>query len=184
MKSIMEQASSITKAIEKAWNRAGKPQDFSIKIFEHAEKNFLGLTTKPAKIGIFFEDKPVSVPSKERKFRKKYPPTQAKRPAPAQPPTKQPRKPFVQKRTVWNDEMVNTAQDWVKKSLSLMGLPNIQFKAIVIGNNLKFEFDAPVIGNRMKEKQLFRSFAYLIMATLRNKFRNELRELKIILVRP
>ena len=78
MKSIMEQAGSIVKAIEKAWNRAGKPQDFSVKVFEHEQKNFFGMTTKPAKIGIFFEEKPVSVPSKDRRVRKKYTPTQVK----------------------------------------------------------------------------------------------------------
>src|SRR5579863_6644198 len=57
MKSIMEQASSIIKAIEKAWISADKPKEFSVKIFEQEEKNFFGMTTKPAKIGIFFSDK-------------------------------------------------------------------------------------------------------------------------------
>ena len=57
MKSIMEQASSIIKAIEKAWISADKPKEFSVKIFEKEEKNFFGITVKPAKIGIFFSDK-------------------------------------------------------------------------------------------------------------------------------
>jgi hypothetical protein len=59
MKSIIEQASSIMKAIEKAWNQAEQPKEFSIKIFEKEERNFFGMTSKPAKIGIFFGDKPV-----------------------------------------------------------------------------------------------------------------------------
>src|SRR3990172_4990164 len=59
MKSIIEQASSIMKAIEKAWNQAEQPKEFSIKIFEKEERNFFGMTTKPAKIGIFFGDKPI-----------------------------------------------------------------------------------------------------------------------------
>ncbi len=59
MKSIIEQASSIIKAIEKAWNQAEKPKEFSIKVFEQEERNFFGMATKPAKIGIFFSDKPV-----------------------------------------------------------------------------------------------------------------------------
>ena len=54
MKSIIEQASSIMKAIEKAWDQAEKPKEFSIKVFEKEERNFFGMTTKPAKIGIFF----------------------------------------------------------------------------------------------------------------------------------
>lgn len=56
MKSLIEEASSIAKAIEKAWDRAGKPQSFSIKIFEESTSNFLGFTKTPAKIGIFFEE--------------------------------------------------------------------------------------------------------------------------------
>ncbi len=182
MKSIMEQAGSIVKAIEKAWNRAGKPQDFSVKVFEHEQKNFFGMTTKPAKIGIFFEEKPVSVSSKDRRVRKKYTPTQVKQ-QPVRPFQKTENPSFEKRQILWNDEMVNTAQDWVKKTLVLMGLPNIQFNAKVVGKNLKFEFDTPVIGNRMKEKQLFRSFAYLIMATLRNQFKQEFRDLKIVLIR-
>lgn len=56
MKSLVEEASSITKAIEKAWTRAGKPQTFSVKIFENPEVGFLGFTKKSAKVGIFFEE--------------------------------------------------------------------------------------------------------------------------------
>lgn len=56
MKSLVEEASSITKAIEKAWTRAGKPQSFSVKIFENPEVGFLGFTKKSAKVGIFFEE--------------------------------------------------------------------------------------------------------------------------------
>ena len=56
MKSLVEEASSIAKAIEKAWERAGKPQSFSVKIYEAPEKNFFGFTKKSAKVGIFFEE--------------------------------------------------------------------------------------------------------------------------------
>lgn len=57
MKSLMEEASSIFKAIETAWNRAGKPQEFSIKILEHPEKSFFGLNTvKSAKIALLFNE--------------------------------------------------------------------------------------------------------------------------------
>ena len=54
MKSIVEEASSIFKAVEKAWERAGKPADFSVKIFEDSQRSFFGLTKKQAKIGLFF----------------------------------------------------------------------------------------------------------------------------------
>src|SRR5580700_10622371 len=57
MKSKIEEASSVIKAIEKGWIQAGKPQEFTIKVFEEATKNFIGMTVKPAKIAIFFQEK-------------------------------------------------------------------------------------------------------------------------------
>ena len=65
MKSVFEEASSIVKAIEKGWKKAGEPKKFSITIYEMPEKNFLGFTKKMAKVGIFFEDKVSSEPSRQ-----------------------------------------------------------------------------------------------------------------------
>ena len=56
MKSLVEEASSVSKAVEKAWIRAGKPTSFSVKIYEEAQSGFLGFNSKPAKIGLFFEE--------------------------------------------------------------------------------------------------------------------------------
>ncbi len=57
MKSIMQEGSSVMKAIEQAWIKAGKPAEFSIKVLEEAQKNFLGLTLRSAKIALFFDEK-------------------------------------------------------------------------------------------------------------------------------
>ena len=57
MKSIVEQASTVLKAIEKGWEQAGKPAEFTIKVYEHGVKNFFGMSIEPAKICILFEDK-------------------------------------------------------------------------------------------------------------------------------
>jgi len=54
MKSIIQEASSIQKAIEKAWIKADKPREFSVRILEEPVKNFLGFTKKMAKIALFF----------------------------------------------------------------------------------------------------------------------------------
>ncbi len=56
MKSVIEEGPSIAKAIEQGWIKAGKPKEFSIKIFQEPKKNFLGMTTIVAKVGIFFRD--------------------------------------------------------------------------------------------------------------------------------
>ena len=62
MKSIMEEASTITKAIENAWNRAGQPQEFTVKILELPKTSFFGLkTSKSAKIALIFNEMTVKV---------------------------------------------------------------------------------------------------------------------------
>lgn len=72
MKSIMEEGSSIMKAIERAWMKAGQPKEFSIKVFEEPQKNFIGLTVRSAKIGIFFTDAAVA-PKQEAHAAKQRP---------------------------------------------------------------------------------------------------------------
>jgi predicted RNA-binding protein Jag len=56
MKSLIEAAASVLKAIEKGWQRAGCPQEFTVKILEEGETNFLGMVRKPAKVALFFVD--------------------------------------------------------------------------------------------------------------------------------
>lgn len=58
MRSIIHEAASIAKAIEQGWIKAGKPRNFSIKIFEEPQTKFFGLfTARNAKVGIFIEDR-------------------------------------------------------------------------------------------------------------------------------
>jgi len=219
MKSIIEQASSIMKAIEKAWNQAEQPNEFSIKIFEKEERNFFGMTTKPAKVGIFFGDKPIihekpaqkprpeikECRSEVRESKPKQAPQQQKAPqakseqAPARPARTKPvpqqaaapqqvemtPKEEKPRRTpaMWNDAMVATAHNWLKKTLELMNMPTIQFSSEIAGKNLKLTFNAPLLADATHEKQLFRSFAHLIMSSLRNQYKQEIKDLKVILIR-
>lgn len=56
MKSVIQEASSLTKAIELGWAKAGKPREFTVKIYQEAKKNFFGMTIVPAKVAIFFRE--------------------------------------------------------------------------------------------------------------------------------
>jgi len=56
MKSVVAEASSISKAIELAWQKAGQPKEFLVKVFQEPQRNMFGLTKTNAKIGIFFDD--------------------------------------------------------------------------------------------------------------------------------
>ncbi len=54
MKSVIQEASSLTRAIEQGWLKAGKPTLFSVKIIQEPSKNFIGMTTQTAKVVVFF----------------------------------------------------------------------------------------------------------------------------------
>ena len=55
MKSMLQEGSSISNAIEKAWDNSGKPQEFTIKILEIGEKGFLGIAKQPSVISITYD---------------------------------------------------------------------------------------------------------------------------------
>lgn len=200
MKSIMEEASSLAKAIEKGWARAGKPQEFTVKVFEEAQTSFFGLlTSKPAKIGLFFQEQTTHQPMRHQKDRapqnapKKYTANVQAQPQPAkQPQVRQPIAPQqprperaprtdAQSTTPWSPELTQAAQEWVKDSLQLMNLSSISFNLEADRYALKFIFSKPLLELNDKEKMLFRSWAYLIMQALRQKFKRPLKGLKVIL---
>lgn len=224
MKSIMQEASSVAKAIEQGWIKAGKPQEFSIKVFEEAQKNFLGLTTKSAKIALLFNESSVqnaekshgrtSRPQAQPRARTENPIQEKKldRPRPAQPtarPTTTERRPLERRplnsaeapkteqkprqrvaesdhsRTAtWADDMKNEAQTWMQNSLNLLGLGHVQFTATTHQNVLSFEYSAPLVTNNERQRHLFRSFAFLIMQTLRQQFKRSCRNLRITFSTP
>jgi len=182
MKSIMEEASSTIKAIEKAWYSAGKPSEFSVKIFEQEEKNFFGMTSKQAKIGIFFKEEETKLrdypPSREAK-KSVFPKKELRKTSKTVKTSRAPHPRIEQ----WTKDMVKSAEEWVKKNLIFMDLPNVQFNTAVSNNYLTFYFTIPIINESAKEKVLFRSFAHLIMVSLRNKFKTDFKHLKVVLIR-
>ena len=59
MKSVLHEASSILKAIEKAWEACGKPSEFSVKILEEGERALWFFSSKPAIVSISYDQKPL-----------------------------------------------------------------------------------------------------------------------------
>ena len=57
MKSMLQEASSVAIAIEKAWNNSGNPEEFTIKILELGDKSFWGNTKRPAIVSITYDPK-------------------------------------------------------------------------------------------------------------------------------
>jgi len=55
MKSLLQEAPSIERAISQAWESAGRPQEFSVKIHEQGKRGFLGFSSKPAVVSITYK---------------------------------------------------------------------------------------------------------------------------------
>ena len=200
--------------------KAGKKQEnlkiFSVKILEEEERNFLGMTRKPAKIAFFFEE---TSTNQRKKADQRYQQTQQKRPHKQSPtktlrPEKQekirseqrkqpaekastlgkqdtiststdrknetatPRR--ITRRSPWTDQMVAEAKNWITEILKEMNMSHINFSVKTSGNNLKFHFETPLIENKERQKSLFRNFAFLIMQSIRYKFKKQLRNLKAV----
>ena len=198
MKSIVEEASSVIKAIEKGWTQAGNPQEFTIKVFEVEKKNFLGMTSKPAKIAIFFKEA-APAPSRpaKRAPQKEMPRKDVKREKriekPADKPVAQPqpqketkkeKKGNVKKERTWTPEMIQHTQQWINNILSMIGKSNIKITIEPKNYYLKLTFAEPIFADQNKERLLFRSFAHLILQTLRNKFKKSFKGFKLILLSP
>jgi len=183
MKSVMEEASSLTKAIENGWERAGKPREFTIKVLQKPEKNFFGFTTKSAKIALLFDEKTVEI---KRKEIKEYVPKKRiikkqqikKQPELTRPPKK------VQKTSpqkIWSTERSAFVQQWINAMLTMLNRSDIKFQTSIDRAAIRFTFDKPLLEDSEKEKQLFRSWAYLIIQTIRHTYKQQFRNIKVIL---
>ncbi len=178
MKSIIEEASSITKAIENAWKRADQPAEFSVRIFEIPQKNMFGFTTKSAKIGIFFEE------TKKREQSKAAP-----KQRPTRLPVKQaPKKPIAAKpkkevdlQDPWNKEMVAYTQDWLNSLFKQLRISNPSFSIDPQRYHLKVAFDKPIFEQEDKNRAFFRNCAHLMLQSVRNTFKRPLKGFKVIL---
>lgn len=199
MKSIVEEASSIFKAIEAAWIRADKPSEFSVKVFEEPEKNFFGMVTKSAKIALLFKEDDKKARSKEQRQPRKQAPrapeekpapqvvkekTAKPAPAPKERVQKTTTEPSTKERVFWTDEMIESTRSWLNTLLANLACQNVQFQLEPKRYYLTVSFDKPVRETKEKEQLLFRSCAYIIMQMLRTKMKKQLRGLKVVLKSP
>lgn len=197
MKSIMQEASSVAKAIEKAWISAGKPKEFSVKVFEEAQKNFIGFTTRSAKIALFFNETHAGNEyiegSRERNNRKnqgqsRYPASQKKQEQPAKRHEKSQPAPAAhdaqgEERVIWTPDMVKKACDWTDNALTAMNLAGVAYDSNIDNYTLNITFKGSLLDNGDNEKQLFKSFSFLMLQALKRTFKRPLRGFKISLSR-
>lgn len=206
MKSIMQEASSLAKAIEQGWIKAGKPQEFTVKIFEHPKKNFFGFTVKSAKVGIFFNEavghqaRPTARQQNQeapRRQERQHPEIKKNNSPQARPlrDDRQPQRvmtnlPERQSRAqehqegmgsqeIWTDELVQEAKLWLNGTIKELNLNATGFETVVDQSHLTIVFNKPLSSDNQQEKIVFRSLSFLMMQSLRHTFKRRLKRLKI-----
>ncbi len=188
MKSIVEEHSSVAKAVERAWVRAGKPQEFTVKVFEEPEYHFGIFTKKMAKVGIFFDHVKEQKVYEKRDVSKKseHQDSIALAPFPKQPPKKD----FTSKKAEsspkfnvsLHDEMKVALGEWVAQLLKKSDIPSVPFTvSTVSGNRIHIVFKEHLMHPVDQETALLRSLSYLLLGMLKSRFKKEFRYLKLIL---
>ena len=201
MNSLVQEAPSISKAIELAWTKAGEPQKFSIRIYEFPEKNFFGMVKKQAKIALLFEKRDIrtKAPQKQQPQRPQQKRSQEKDRRPAQKPQQRKEKPTQkpsvepkpkkqkqeaekkEKREIWSEQMVEVGTNWMKGMLKTLGKGNIKFSVQAKRYHLKFMIESPISETEEKQKMIFRNCAHLLMQTVRNRFKKQFRYHKVVI---
>lgn len=185
MKSLVEEAASIAKAIEKAWIQAGKPATFQVKILEEPKRNLLGFVVKSAKIGLFYTSM-VEKPKKTKwheKERGKYRPVMRHKEIEREGFRKNEINHEKQPKIRWTHEMIQVAKGLIEQSLSAIGRSTIPFSIDPKAFHLHIIFATPLVEDKEKEYQLFRSLSYLTMQAVRTHGKKGFAGFKVILKR-
>ncbi|MCF7800095.1 Jag N-terminal domain-containing protein [Candidatus Babeliales bacterium] len=206
MKLMLQEASSVIKAIEKVWENSGKPQEFSIKILEFGEKNFLGLTKKPAVISISYDPKKQQIESPSANLSTRSTAAKEivknKEKAAEQRPTSRPfnkeqrgrfgskdgyddgghqqtgRKDFQVE--AWNDDYVKDISAWISDILKIMNI-DLKFNVKIENKILKVLIDKRILKEDEEEKMFFIGLSHLLMQFLKKKYKKKLKNYYLII---
>ncbi len=181
MKSILQQDSSVLKAIEKAWNSCGCPAEFSICILSTEEKNFFGIVKKPAVISFSFlpEKRTKKILSDQKKGfdykGKKIDLSNAKN-------IKTKKESYIKDRdkkeldpsfhVFWKKEYVDFVEESLKDIFRIIGFDS-DFSFTVDNKMLNLFIDKKVLGDFEDEKMFFISMSNLLIQFLRKKFKKK-----------
>lgn len=209
MKSMLNEASSVAKAVEKAWTDAGKPTEFSIKVLEVGEKNFIGFSKKPAVISITFDARKQTARSheagknQERRTHEQNPKgnkqlkPQVENHTTQKLPIKKDAAKLVQQKhpkevvkeksttdhvelTTWQDDMVAFVDAELKTLLALWGM-NLAFAIKVDKKALMVTLDGHLHSDAAEERNVFMSFSYILVQLLKRHFKKKFRGFQLII---
>lgn len=192
MKSILQEANSIERAIDKAWNQAGKPKEFTIKVLDEGERNFLGLSRRPAIVTILYKPEKITNPQQPR-TREDRPRDNERRESRGnngprvhdnsrrqeeQRPrrytgTEEQRTAFnTVKNEGWRDEWKDFVVSEIRELLKHMGI-GVGIDAQVSGDKLlTISFAQAVLDNEEEQRMLFATLSYLAIQLLKRTYKS------------
>jgi len=180
MKSLFQQASTVAKAIEKAWERAGNPGEFTVKIIDFGKKNFLGLTKKPAIVSITYESEKKTFEDKKgyrkQEFTKKYSsPRDQKRVEDRRPQQRVQNDPES-----WQGHIVKDVDFWLRDWIKIAKISS-RYKITTNKKEMKISFQDKVLQKNDDEKLLFSSLSYLLIQFIKKKYKKKFQGYYILL---
>jgi predicted RNA-binding protein Jag len=181
MKSLIQEAATIEKAVGKAWNDAGMPSEFKIKILYAGTRGILGLFGRPSVISLSYDPRKQTsvkqISQKKDLKKRKEANTRKQNPVQRQPFQKQPQ----QRREAygWNDSLVNDVKEWLKDVLKIIGIKS-SYEFLVDRQILRIRFKDEVLDGIDEERMLFASLANLLLLFLKKKYRKKLMGYRIV----
>jgi predicted RNA-binding protein Jag len=193
MKSLLQEGSSIVKAVEKAWSDAGMPSEFTVKILHEGEKNFLGFSKAPAIVSIIYDPQKQTKKIVERSNAPEQRKEKSSRGNPRrrgegrnsdnrvgrkQEPAKSNQNNIqhgqqpVKKKTfpAWEDSWVGEITAWFNEVLKIMNI-TVPFQTSIDKQTLTVMFNEPVLRGLDEEHVLFASFSFLFIQFLKKQHR-------------
>ena len=186
MKSLIQEASTIEKAVEKAWNEAGMPSEFKIKILYAGTRGILGFFGRPSVISISYDPRRqtnMQQISQKKDFKKRKETENKKQIFVKQHSVQnQPRQQHQPQRTEsygWNDVLVNDIKEWLKDILKIIGIKDpCDFS--IDRQILRIKFKDEVLDGIDEERMLFASLANLLLLFLKKKYRKKLAGYRVV----
>lgn len=198
MKSLLQEASTIERAIDKAWNEAGKPSEFTVKVHDQGERNFLGMSRRPAIVSIIYKPERVTYQQASRKddhsshndrnndrgrsnsrgnVSRRYEGNDRRGGNSRSQSSSSPSEGWKQE---WRDFVIGT----VKQLAKLMNV-TVPFTSKVTDDKvLTISFKEAVLGNEEEQRMLFASLSYLTIQFLKREYKSRFAGFRIVVTGP
>lgn len=198
MKSILQEASSVERAIDKAWNEAGKPKEFTIKILDHGERNFFGLTRRPAIVSILYKPEKSSYQeqkSRLRDDRRSDRRSSSRRSSDSRSSdnrssesgsrgASRSRSSSNNMQAGWRDEWQTQVTDNVRHILKHMNIKTSFDAKVTDDKVLTLTFKSSVLPDAEEQRMFFASLSYLSIQFLKREYKNRFTGFRIVVTGP